>query len=217
MNFGKAFTFVFDDPDWLKKVAINALIGLIPFVGAVYLLGWGLETARRVATRSGAPLPDVEFGTYLGHGFKAFVVSLVYTLPVWVFTLPMIIAAVIAENAGVDANALYTVVTLVNVCGGLLIMVYALLMGLILPAAYTRTVVFGSIKAGLQIKDVFGLFRAAPGAYLMALVGTLAAGLVASIVGSLACGVGILFTMAYYQVVMGHFYGQAYLQSISQT
>ena len=212
MDFGKAFTFVFDDPDWLKKVAINALIGLIPLIGQIYLLGWGLEVARRIATRSITPLPDVDFGTYLGHGFKAFVVALVYTVPIFVITIPIVVVAAVAENAGVDRDVANVILLVINLGGGLLILLYSLVMGLLLPAAMTRAVVFGSIRDGLQFGKVFGLVRAAPVAYLLTLVGTLLAGMLASLVGSLACGVGIIFTLAYQQLVTGHFYGQAYLE-----
>lgn len=213
MDFAKAFTFVFDDPDWLKKVAINALIGLIPIVGALYLFGWGLEVARRVATRSAVPLPDVDFGTFLGHGFKALVVSFVYSVPILIITIPMIAVAAITEGARMDTDTLYTIVAVTNVCGGLLALIYGLLMGLLIPAALTRTVVRGSIGAGLQIGAVFGMVKAAPGAYILTLLGTMVAGFLAAIVGTLACGIGIVFTVAYQQVVTGHFYGQAYRQS----
>jgi hypothetical protein len=213
MDFGKAFTFVFDDPDWLKKVAINALIGLIPLIGQIYLLGWGLEVARRVAMRSGTPLPDVDFGTYLGHGFKAFVVTLVYTVPAFVIAIPMVVVAAVAENAGLDRDIANIILLIINLGGGLLILLYSLVMGLLLPAALTRAVVFGSIRDGLQFGQVFGLVRAAPVAYLLTLIGALLAATLASLLGSLACGVGIIFTMAYQQVVTGHFYGQAYLES----
>jgi hypothetical protein len=38
MQFGKPFSFVFEDPDWLKKLAILALLGfaqLIPVLGSL--------------------------------------------------------------------------------------------------------------------------------------------------------------------------------------
>jgi hypothetical protein len=210
MDFGKAFTFVFDDPDWLRKVAINALIGLIPIVGSLYLLGWGLEVARRVATRSATPLPDVDFGAYLGHGFKAFVVALVWTAPIWVVSIVLGILSAVGGSMGEDAAAVVGAIT--GICGGLFGLVFGLALGVILPAAMTRTVLFGSIGDGLQFGEVWNIVQAAPGAYLLTLVGTMIAGLLAAIVGGIACGIGIIFTMAYYQAVMGHFYGQAYLQ-----
>ncbi len=211
MDFGKAFTFVFDDPDWLKKIAINALIGLIPLIGAIYLLGWGLEVARRVATRRAAPLPDVDFSTFLGHGFKAFVVALIYTAPLWLLSILFGIITAIGGSIGEDA--VMAISTIGSLCLGLFSLVFGLLLGVLLPAAMTRTVVMGTIKDGLDFRAVWALVSGAVGPYLLTLVGTMLAGLLAGIVGSLACGIGIIFTMAYYQVVMGHFYGQAYLEA----
>lgn len=211
MDFGKAFTYVFDDPDWLRKVAINALIGLIPIVGQIYLMGWGLEVARRIAAGSATPLPDVDFGTYLGHGFRAFVVSLVYTAPIWVLSIVFGIIGAVA--GGLDEDVAAVLGTVFGICIGSFGLIYGLLLGLVLPAALTRSVVSGSISAGLSFRAAWDLFRAAPGAYVMVLLGSIVAGMLASIVGTLACGVGVIFTMAYYQAVMGHFYGQAYLEA----
>lgn len=209
MDFAKAFTFAFEDPDWLKKVFINALIGLIPFVGQIYVMGWGLEVARRVATGSPTPLPDVDFGTYLGHGFKAFVVSLVWTAPIWLVSI--VFAAIAALTADADPDVAEAVAMIGGICVGLVGMVFGIALGIMLPAALTRTVVFGSIKEGLAFGAVGRLVAAAPVAYLLTLVGNFAAGLAASIIGGLACGIGVFFTMTLYQAVMGHFYGQAYV------
>ena len=211
MDFGKAFTFVFDDPDWLKKVAINALIGLIPLIGQLYLLGWGLEVARRVATRSATPLPDVDFGTFLGHGFKAFVVSLVYTAPIWILSIAVAIITAIGGQVSEEARMMLSTIT--SICLGLFSLVFGLLLGVVMPAALTRTVVLGTIRDGLDFGAVWGLVSGAVGPYLITLVGTILASLLAGIVGGIACGIGLIFTMAYYQAVMGHFYGQAYLEA----
>jgi hypothetical protein len=211
MDFGKAFTFVFDDPDWLKKVAINALIGLIPLVGQLYLLGWGLEVARRVATGSATPLPDVDFGTFLGHGLKAFVVGFVYSIPLVVVNLVSVGIFMAGGQTNEEVVAIFSAVT--GICAGLVMLALGLLLGVVMPAALTRTVVLGTIKDGLDFRAVWAMVRAALGPYLLTLVGNMVAGLLAAIVGSLACGVGLIVTMAYYQVVMGHFYGQAYREA----
>jgi len=213
MDFGKAFTFVFDDIDWLKKVFINALLGLIPLVGQLYLIGWGLEIARRVAMGEPTSLPDADFGTYLGHGWKSLVVSLVYTIPIWVLMIPVIVVGIITETAGMDGDVAGAIMGAVGLVVGLLSMVYGIAMGLLLPAAMTRAVLFGSIGDGLQVGEVLNLVKAAPGAYLLTLVGTMVAGMAAGLVGSIACGVGVFFTMAIAQAITGHFYGQAYRQA----
>ena len=208
MDFGKAFTFAFEDPDWLKKILINGLIGLIPFVGQIYLMGWGLEVARRIATGGPAVLPDVDFGTYLGHGFRAFLVSLVWTAPIWLVSIVFAVLTTLTANADPDvANAVGMVGGL---CVGIVGLVFGIALGVLLPVALTRATVFGSAKDGLALGAVWRLFTAAPGPWLLVLVGNVVAGMAASLIGSLACGVGIIFTMTLYQAVMGHFFGQAY-------
>ena len=211
MDLGKAFTFVFDDKDWLRKVVLNALIGLIPIVGPLYLMGWGLEVAKRVATRGLEPLPDIDFGAYLGHGARAFVVALVYTAPLWISNL--VAGLLFSRVPGGGQGPADALVGLGTACGGLLVLLYLILLGLLLPAAMTRSAVFGSIEAGLNFKAVWMAVRAAPGAYVLVLIGTFVSGILAAFVGILACGVGIIFTMTYYEAVTGHLYGQAYLAS----
>ncbi len=43
MDFAKAFSFVFDDPDWVQKIVIGGLVSLIPVIG--WLLGLGYMVA----------------------------------------------------------------------------------------------------------------------------------------------------------------------------
>ena len=82
MDFGSAFTYAFQDSDWLKKVGLAALIFLIPIIGPITVMGWGLEITRRVINNQTDLLPDwSDFGGYLSKGFQGFVVSLAFSLP----------------------------------------------------------------------------------------------------------------------------------------
>ena len=208
MDFGKAFTFAFDDPEWLRKVGISALIGLIPLVGQVYVMGWGLEVARRIVEGSTEPLPDVDFGTYLGYGFKAFVVALVWSAPIWLVSIAFAVVAALTANADPDVAEAVSLVG--GICVGLVSLVLGITLGIMLPAALTRTVVFGSIKDGLNFGAVWRLVAASPGSWLLVLLGNIVASFAASLIGGIACGIGVFFTMTLYQAVLGHFYGQAY-------
>ncbi len=63
-------------PDWVSRVLVTGLIGLIPIVGAINLLGWTLEATDMV--RGGwKELPSPGF-RYLERGAAPFIVSLVY-------------------------------------------------------------------------------------------------------------------------------------------
>ena len=56
MEFSRAFSYVFEDSDWFKKIALAALVSLIPIIGQIFLIGWALEiTSRVIKKRSHAP------------------------------------------------------------------------------------------------------------------------------------------------------------------
>lgn len=211
MDFGRAFTFVTEDPDWLKKILINGLIMLIPVVGAMYLFGWAMEIGRRIANyEEPVRLPELEFGRYLGLGFKAFVVMFVYTLPVMFMAIPLGGLPALMSESGRNGEMLGVLATLVSLVCSCVIMLYSIVYMFIYPAALMRTAMTNSIGAGLKIGEVFRLVKAAPSAYLIVILGVFAAGFAASLVGSLLCVVGIIFTSVYSMAVTGHFMGQAY-------
>lgn len=211
MDFGLAFSFVFKDRDWFKKVAIAALIGLIPIIGQMVILGWSLNIAKRVMNHDDNPLPDVDFGADLGRGFYAFVIGFVYTLPITILSVIFsILDAAIAGSTGSDAAN--TMITLFSVCLGLFSVVYGIACAFVIPAAYANYLAKNSLGAGFNLSEVFGLVRANLGAYLIVVLGTIVAGIVAPL-GAIACGIGVMLTYAYSQAVMGHFYGQAYVQA----
>lgn len=80
-------------PDWFGRIAITGLIGLIPIVGTINLLGWTLVATDMLRQRW-KELPPAGF-QYLERGVAPFVVSLAYGLAV-VFVLASMIGAAIA-------------------------------------------------------------------------------------------------------------------------
>jgi len=82
-----------------------------------------------------------------------------------------------------------------------------------MQVVYAHVAVEDSLKAAFELPEIFRLFKAAIGPWLLAFVGVMVAGFAASLLGSIACGIGIVFTMAIYFPVMGHLYGQAYRQA----
>jgi hypothetical protein len=79
-------------PDWLQRVAITGLIGLIPIVGSINLMGWTLVATDMI--RGGwRELPPAGF-QYLERGVAPFLVSLVYGLVAALMVGSQIVAAV---------------------------------------------------------------------------------------------------------------------------
>ena len=211
MNFSKPFTFIFEDPQWIKKILIIAAISLIPVIGWIFLLGWSLTVTRRIIRLETIALPELEFGDQITLGLKGWIVCLLYAIPVLVFTLPFWIVSIMPTaydpQGGPSILAL-----IVAFCVPLLISIYLLMVNLFLPAALSNLAARGTVSAGVNLRQLVGLIKAAPGAYLVDLAGVLIAGLIAPL-GIVLCGVGLLVTSAYAAAVIAHFYAQAYREA----
>jgi hypothetical protein len=213
MDFGRAVAFAFDDPDWLKKIGLAALVCLIPLVGPIILLGWGLEITRRVINNDPQPLPDWNnFGEFLSKGFQAAVVSFAYVLPLILVAacgqgLTISLAAT-ASNS--NSDALGGIISILSLCMGCFIFIFALAASFIIPAAHGLLAATGELGAAFRFNEVFGLVRAAPGPYLLVLLGVYLANLILAPLGMVICGIGLLVTVAYTSVLSGHLTGQAY-------
>jgi Protein of unknown function (DUF4013) len=96
---GKLDLFWFTStPDWVTRVVVTGLIGLIPIVGSINLLGWTLEATDMV--RGGwKELPTPGF-RYLERGAAPFVVSLVYVLVLFVVVGMLAFFAVLLAVSG---------------------------------------------------------------------------------------------------------------------
>jgi len=211
MQFGKAFSFVFEDKDWFKKLAIMGLISLIPILGQIVLCGWMVDVIKKVIRHEPVTLPDLDFGGQLSRGFGAVVIGFVYALPVIVLSIiqSIIMAATTGGMNSDSVDAMTGVVLVVSICFSILYFVYAIVLYFIYPIAFGRYADTGAIGDGLKFGEVFGLIKKAPGAIFIALLGALVASLIAPL-GTIACVVGVLLTMTYSSAVTGHLFGQAY-------
>ena len=223
MDFGKAFSYVFDDPDWLKKVGLGGLIYLVPILNFA-AAGYSLEVAQRVINDDPRPLPEwSDIGDKLVKGLLVSVIGLVYALPLIVLSCLMWGATAAAGGAAGtisssprSGEAVGGIVIAIYACFGCLMLLYGLFMGLVLPAAIGNYAAKGQLSAAFRFGDVLSLVQKNLGAYLMVLVIELAAAFAAGLAGSILCGVGLYFTTFYALLVTHHAIGQAYRQASTQ-
>lgn len=208
MEFGKAFTFAFEDKDWLKKIGIAGLVMLIPIIGQLTVAGWALEITRRVTQGDPETLPDWSaFGDYLVKGLKLFVISLVYALPIILISVCANLPVMFLQDS--SDETMITLISVISVCVSCVVSLLGIALGFILPAALAKFAVTGEIGAAFRFSEVFALVRAAPVAYLLVLLGSIIAGLIASL-GVILCVIGVIFTAALAYAIQGHLWGQAY-------
>lgn len=202
VDFGRAFTAVTNDPEWIKKVLIGGAFALASalLIGIPFLLGYFGRTLRNTAAGAARPLPEWDdLGGIFGEGLQLTAVYLGYALGVGLVAagvgcalmVPAMVLGGASRSADFDPSAA------VGALGGLgvlafygLVMVASLALAVFLPAAVARAAVRGSIRAGFEWQAILAFIRANLGNYLLALVIYLVASFVAQF-GVILCCVGI--------------------------
>ena len=108
-----------------------------------------------------------------------------------------------------------TTLSLISTCVSCLAAIYGIALWFLIPAALANFVVSGELGAAFRFSEVMALVRAAPSAYLLALLGGIVAGMIAGL-GVILCVIGVIFTMAYAYVIQGHLWGQAYNEAMAK-
>lgn len=204
MNIGRAFTFFLDDPEWIKKVLLGALISLIPLVGSFILIGWGLAVARNVYQGSDNPLPEWDdLGGYLVRGLIAWVGAFLWALPV-IMLFVCTFLAFFAANGSEVGTAL---IVLGSFCLSFFAIAY---LALILPVPIARYAIKDDFGAMFEFSAILDEVRRGFGSLFVVLVVWIVAAWVIVPLGFLACFVGVYVTSALSYLMIGHAMGQAY-------
>ncbi len=233
MDFGKPFTFIFDDPDWLKKLAMLGLLGfanLVPILGTIFMyivfIGITLDVVRQVMNKETPTIPTLDIGRQFMDGLKFWVVNLFYSIPAIILSVILAIVAistgVLAYNGNDLASSAGAIVTFVLIgCVALFMMIYGIILAIITPEIYARFAKNTNIQEAIQFKEVFKAVFKKPAPYILSFLGVLLLGIVGGIassiltsIGAIALLVGALFGMAvsmvYVMLGTAHFYGQAH-------
>lgn len=229
MDFGKAFTFMFEDPDWLRKLGIGTLVGLvgflllpilIGFIPLIILLGYTLDTLRNVADGHERPLPEwQDWGGFLARGFKLFAAFFVWALPALLIVLPLSIGSALAEQNGSEMGA---IAALLIICSSCLMLLWVIFLTLLTPAVYVRVARTGRFAAAFEFSKLWTFTRDNLGNIIIAILLTWVAGLIAGLVASLgviALLIGVLITLPFASLwqylVQAHLFGQIVNQSVT--
>ncbi|NJP04432.1 MAG: DUF4013 domain-containing protein [Chloroflexaceae bacterium] len=207
MDIGRAFSFVTEDEKWIMKVLIGGLVSLIPILGTLAGMGYMFTVARNVYQGQSQPLPSWdEFGQFLMRGLYAFVISLIYSIPLIILIfVPMLIILPLAGGSGSEDAA--GAMVFLALCLNLFILVISVVWSVLIYVAFVRYVQTDSLGDALNFGKVFSMLQASLGTWVLLIVGIILASL-ASMIGLIGCGIGVIFTIFYAYIVMGHMMGQ---------
>lgn len=221
MEIGKAFTFVTEDDEWIKKLAIGGglmlisiLFGalLLPLLVIFFLVGYQIAIMRNVIDGKDRPLPEwQEWGQLFIDGVIVSIAGLVYALPIILFTICSLALILPASIEGNDPSGGAIAGTVVLSC---LTLLFAIALAFIAPALYIQYARTGEFGPLFQVGEIIGIARENFVDILLVLLATWVANIVVSIVGTIVaitiCGPLIVIPAgtAWVMYATGHLYGQ---------
>jgi hypothetical protein len=193
-DFGRPFAYVFEDPEWIRKVLIGGLVNLagIFIVGWFFLFGYLAALARNVVAEKQYPLPDWDdFGDYFAEGLRLFGVMLCWIVPIVVlamaFGIPgMILTSIDNEGANVVGSGMMG-------CLSCLFVPIMLAVVFFLPASLLYAALEQRFSAAFEWRRIWPFIKANIGNYLLAIVVYLIARFLAGL-GVFAFCIGVIFT-----------------------
>ena len=210
-DFGKPFTYVFDDPRWMQKILIGGLFYLAGFfiIGWFFILGYLARTARNIITDQPTPLPEWEdLGEFFNDGARLIGVVLVYIVPFIILAMMFIGPAVIMEAArGNDVGEF--VGGSMMACVWCLVFPLSLATMIFLPASLLFAAVEQRFGAGFEFSRIFAFIKNNVGNYLLAVVVYLVARFLGGFGIFLLC-VGVIFTGFWAMLITTHAFSQVY-------
>ena len=211
MDIGSSFSYMFQDEDWIKKILIGGVVGIIPIVNFA-AIGYMIQIIRNVRDGQALPLPEWdEFGKYFVDGLWIFLIFLVWSIPIiLVACLQGIGTAVLAEASEDAANAF----GVISACFSCVIVLWALLIAAVSPAILVRYAEIGEFMAGFQFSEILNIIRANVGNYIIVILLIWVASLIASF-GVILCVIGVIFTQFWSYLVTGNLVGQLAAQEQS--
>jgi len=232
MNISRAIQHPTQDPNFIQKLAITSLVGLVPILNFA-VQGYALEHAANVMAGRELPLPGWnDLSARFNRGLRLGLAQWVYTAPLLIL-YGVLMTAILIFTFGAQA-AIYSgqqsrdvsrflgvgsvaLIGFVAVFGGVLF-ILGIAIGLLGPGIFRQYVQHGTFGSCFHFGEILAFTRRRIGDIMLSLVILYAILLVPMLgsmflqfipcLGSLASFVLMFAALGYYQIVHAHLMGQ---------
>jgi hypothetical protein len=228
MQIEKSFRYQFEDAQWVSKLALGAVISLVPILNLA-IVGYMVGIIRNVANRAEQPLPNWDdLGDKFREGLILTAAGLVYVAPILILVcLPLTV--LVASGAMSQSNNLRQLgQTLGGVGAALLACVMAVLVLYSLALSIVRPLIMvifsreGTFASCFRLCEIARIIQFRPGPFFVTwiavILATVVIGLIVGflnlVLGWIPCLgwiVGIVLavgTTVYLMTVDAHLFGQ---------
>lgn len=232
MDVGKSFTFMFEDPNWIAKLAIGGgiiLLGVlfswlvIPAIAATAIVvGYALIVTRNVYDGNPTPLPEwSNIGDMFVKGITALVGVLIWSIPLIVLSCCIWLVAAATGGAGTttdtgSAQSMSALGGLLVSCLSCLVAIVGILIALFVYAPLTNFALTNQISTFWDFQGNWRFIQNNMGNYLIAFLLALVANFIAGF-GIIACFIGVFFTTFWGYLVSAHLFGQVARANLAPT
>ncbi len=206
----RAFTFFFEDPEWIPKLAVGTLFAFLSpfFIGAILVTGYAVSLARRVREDRVPQLPQWDdFQEIFLEGLRGLAVALAHKLPLILLGVLVILALAGGIYLGREAEE-FMFLGLPALFGGFVVVfVLALAVLVYLPAAMVRLLQTDRVVAAFDVFANVDFIRTHLTRYSLGLLAIVLAGLVSQL-GIFVFCIGIFPASFWSMCVMGYVVGE---------
>lgn len=187
LGFTTSWKMLTRDKGWIKPILMLTLVGWIPILGQIAILGYGLEWARLTAWGVDAAPKQrgVAYGKVLATGGIAFLVMLTMGLVTGIVDTILFgrwySITSLPFGSSIFADSVITLAGDVTSVLGIAVLVVNLLMGAFITAAMLRATLYDSFGAGWRIDRLFQMVARDPGGFFHAYAVSLIGGIVNSV------------------------------------
>jgi hypothetical protein len=218
LDFARTFRFVFDDPDWVRKMLLGGLFTalVLLIVGLFYVAGYTVRLVRRSARGETRPLPDWDdMGGLFGEGVPAIGAYLAHVLPLVLVPFLVLAAGAVAlgglsslgDRSAEAASAMGGLFSLFILIFYAVFAAASLALMFYFPAALVRLALLGRFGAAFEWRENVAFIRRNFSGYLLAIGFYLIASFVTHF-GVLLCCVGVFPVLFWSVCVLGYALGQ---------
>jgi hypothetical protein len=214
IDIPRAFTYVFDDPQWVSKLLMVGIVTfasvllsplLIGLAGVAILLGYLVELIGNMRHGERYPLPAWnDFGNLLTVGINPIIAWIAYNLP---NGLLIGVTALIAMNSAPDSVLSGGLLTLMTCCFLPLMIVYNIAIQPLFALALGRYSVHRRLDVFFDFNGLIALARARTDLLVQWLLGMVVMFVLMGLINGIPC-LGTLASLALTLPIIGHLNGQ---------